>query len=80
MQNKQDIIELDFKDGKIRVQRHLVSNQAIYRITFSDNRLALVITRALTENAIRWWTSIPEGRQKEADETGPLIEAYYRKQ
>ena len=63
MESGEDIFELNFKDGMIRVQRHLVSNQIIYRIVFSDKRNSLIITIALTENAAHWWTSIPEGRQ-----------------
>ena len=51
MESSEDIFELNFKDGMIRVQRHLVPNQIIYRIGFSDKRNPLVITRALTENA-----------------------------
>lgn len=80
MENSGDIFELNFKDGRIRIQRHLVANQTIYRIVFSDKRNPLVITRALTENATRWWTSIPEGRQREAEKIGPLIEAYFKAQ
>ena len=38
MENSQDIFELDFKEGKIRVQRHFVASQSIYRIVFSDKR------------------------------------------
>ena len=76
MENNPDIFDLDFKDGKIRVQRYFVAGQTIYRIVFSDKRATLVVTRALNENAAHWWTSIPEGRQKEADEIGPLIAEY----
>ena len=76
MENSQDIFELDFIEGKIRVQCHLVANQTIYRVIFSDKRNPLVITMALTDNAAHWWTFIPEGRQKEADEIGPLIFEY----
>jgi len=76
MESSEDIFELNFKDGTIRVQRHLLSNQVIYRIVFPDKRNPLVIIRALTDNAAHWWTSIPEGRQREAEEIGPLIEKY----
>ncbi len=76
MENNANIFELNFKGEKISVQRHLLSNQTIYRILFSDKRTPLVITRALNENAARWWTSIPEGRQREANEIGPLIAEY----
>jgi len=76
MESSEDIFELNFKDGMIRVQRHLVSNQIIYRIVFSDKRNPLVITRPLTQNTAHRWTSIPEGKQREAEEIGPLIEKY----
>ena len=36
MENSQDIFELGFKEGKIRVQRHFVASQTIFRIVFSD--------------------------------------------
>lgn len=74
MENSEDIFDLTYKEGTIRVQRHLVSNQIIYRIVFSDTRNPLVITRALTDNATHWSTSIPEGRQREAKVIGPFIE------
>ena len=79
MENSQDIFELNFNDGKIRVQRHLVANQTIYRVIFSDKRTPLVLTRALTENVARFWTSIPEGRQWEAEEIGPIIAEHIKK-
>ncbi len=78
MKNNEDIFDLDFKNEKISVERHFVANQTIYRILFSDKTAPLVITRALNENAARWWTSIPEGRQKEANEIGPLIADYIK--
>jgi hypothetical protein len=77
MEISEDIFEFNFKDGMIRVQRHLVSNQTVYRIVFSDKRNPLVITRALSDNAALWWTSIAEGRQREAKEIGALIEQYF---
>jgi hypothetical protein len=80
MEISEDIFDLTFKEGTIRVQRHLVSNQTIYRIVFSDKRNQLVITRALTDNAAYWWTSIPEGRQRESEEIGALIQQYFETQ
>ena len=78
MENSQDIFELSFKQGRIRIQRYFVSSQTIYHVVFSDKRSPLVVTRALTDNAARWWTSIPEGRQREAEEIGPLIADYIK--
>lgn len=78
MENQAEIFELDFKDGKIKVQRHSISGQVIYRVLFSDKRNPLVLTRASNDNALRFWTSIPEGRQKEAEEIRPLIAEYIK--
>ena len=76
MQNKHLVFEVNYKDGKINIQRHLIANQTVYRILFSDKRTPLIITEALTNKDKHWWTSVPEGRQNEANEIGPLIAEY----
>ena len=78
MERSENNFELDFRDGKIKVQRHSIGTQVIFRIIFSDKRTALVITRASHSNAYNFWTSVPEGRQKEAEEVGPLISEYFK--
>ena len=78
MENILDKFELDFNTGKIGVNRHSVGAQTIFRIVFSDKRPPLVITRASHSNAYIFWTSIPEGRQKEAEEVGILISEYLK--
>jgi len=70
--------ELNFKDGTIRVQRHSIGAQVIFRVTFSNKTTPLVVARALHANAYRFWTSIPEGRQQEAEEVGALISEYFK--
>jgi hypothetical protein len=71
--------ELEYEGKKIRVQRHNVANTFVYHIVFEDKRPPLVITRASNANAVRWWTSIPEGRLPEAEQIGPLIAEYIQK-
>ncbi len=78
MEKASDNFELDFEKGKIQVHRLLVGTQAIFRILFSDKRPALVVNRATHANAYKFWTSIPEGRQKEAEEVGALISEYFK--
>jgi hypothetical protein len=79
MEKVSDYFELDFEEGKIQVHRLLVGTQTIFRILFSDKRPPLVVTRATHANAYKFWTSIPEGRQTEAEEVGVLISEYYYK-
>jgi hypothetical protein len=69
--------EISYREEKIKVQRHSLGSQTIFRIIFANNS-PLVITRATHENAYRFWTSIPEGRQREAEEIGKLIEEFYK--
>ncbi len=79
MDDKANFFELDFKGGKIRVQRHtLAGTQTVYQVVFSDGRKPLVLTRATHANALHFWTSLPEGRQEEAQQIGPLIEEHYK--
>jgi len=70
--------EIIFGEEKLKVQRHSVGSQTIFRIIFSNSKAPLVITRASGANGHRFWTSIPEGRQKEAEAIGPFIEQYYK--
>jgi hypothetical protein len=78
MDQSQNSFVLNFKDGKIQVQRHSIGAQVIFRVIFSDQRPPLVVTRAVHANAYRFWTSIPEGRQDEAEEVGTLISDYFK--
>ncbi len=78
MEKNQDKFELDFADGRIKVARHSIGSNVVFSVIFSDNRKPLVLTRAIHANAYRFWTSIPEGRQEEADEVGPIISEYFK--
>lgn len=64
--------ELEADDVKIIVTEHTVRDQQVYRLVFSDNRLPLVITRASTWQG-KMWTSVPQGRQNEADKFGIIL-------
>jgi len=77
MNQDESSFELDYKGGKIRVQRHQVERQTIFRVVFSDKRPPLVLTRATGTEIGRHWTSIPEGRFNEAQEIGSLIQEYF---
>lgn len=78
MDKSQDKFELDYNKGKIHVTRHSAGVQVFFRIVFSDRRPTLVVTRAEHSNAHKFWTSIPEGRLKEAEDVGTLISEYFK--
>jgi hypothetical protein len=76
--NAPDHFELEYQKTKIKVHRHDLSGQVLYRVEFSDRRKPLVLHRAQGSDVGVFWTSIPEGRQKEAQEIGTLIENYLK--
>jgi hypothetical protein len=47
-----------------------------FRVTFTSSREPIIVARAEGEQRPFFWTSIPEGRQKEAEGVGKLIEEY----
>lgn len=75
-----DTFTITFQSAVLHVQEHFLAGATIFHIRFPDQRRPLVITRATDDARKHWWTSIPEGRQKEAQEIGPLIEAHIKSQ
>lgn len=71
--------EIQIEGLKIVVVEHTVNQQQIFRLSFSDGRPPLVIS-----NAVTWggniWTSIPQGRQKEAELFGAEIVKHLKNQ
>ncbi|QIH33444.1 hypothetical protein [Sphingobacterium sp. DR205] len=67
--------ELEVDGVKIIVTEHTVQDQQVYRLIFDDKRSPLVITRAVTWHG-DLWTSLPQGRQEEAEKFGKLVSEY----
>ncbi len=78
----------DTGDNKFRLESHGVTLDVerlnlpgfvSFRIVFSSKRKPIVIARARDANAAKFWTTIPEGqnREKEAQGVGQLIEEYF---
>ncbi|PUV24376.1 hypothetical protein [Sphingobacterium athyrii] len=64
--------EIEIEGLKIAIVEHTLKDQQVYRLVFDDNRSPLVITSAKTWNG-EVWTSIPQGRQSEAELFGKEI-------
>ncbi len=62
----------------LTVQEHFVAGASVFHVRFPGNRPPLILTRVGTDAKIHWSTSIPGGRQLEAGEIGPLIEAFIK--
>ncbi len=73
------------KDQQFSFQSHNVTlncerlslpGYVAFKVEFSSSREPIVVARAKGMDKPFFWTSIPEGRQKEAEGIGKLIEEY----
>ena len=69
---------LNFDGIALSVYEHMIGTTQVFHVIFSDNRTPLSITRALTRIG-KTWVSLPQGRQKEAEEIGGLIVQHFKK-
>lgn len=71
--------ELQLNSVTMKVYELDIPKFTAYRIVFSSPRPQLIVARAKNADKQSFWTSIPEGRQKEAEVLGNLIEDYLSK-
>lgn len=64
--------------GTVSVSEHSVGDARVFHLEFPDNRKPLNIMVSETRKGDKFWTSIPEGRQEEAEQYGKLIANYIR--
>jgi hypothetical protein len=69
---------IEYEGMPLNVSEHDVHDTRVFHITFSDKRKPLVITVADAPDNKKWWTSVPQGRQTEAEQVGKLIANYIR--
>jgi hypothetical protein len=74
--DQKDHFEIQYKGVTLKVEQLKLSGYVAFRVEFSSSRQPLVVARATNANAVKFWTSIPEGRQKEAEGVAALIEEY----
>jgi hypothetical protein len=73
-----DTFEININGLIMNVTSHLISGDEIFHIVFSDGRPPLVVHEAFGGN-MPFWTSIPQGRQKEAAFFGAQIAEHFKK-
>lgn len=74
-----DQFEIELNGVKIQFQRLELPGYIAYRASFSSKRRPIVVARATDIDNNRFWTSVPQGRQPEAEAIGKLIEAHLKK-
>ena len=78
MRGLEPLFELNYGNQDLTISEHEISGKRIFRINFGPSIKPLVITVGLNSRNQKFWTSIPQGRQKEASEIGKLIAEYIR--
>jgi hypothetical protein len=69
---------LEHDGTTIAVSEHSIAGNRVFRLVFSDGRKPLSIIIAERPNQEKFWTSMPEGRQAEAEQFGKLIANFIR--
>ena len=74
-----DRFNINYKVQMVNVQVVDINGQRIYRIQLPSSA-PLLMTRAKNADGVYFWTSVPEGKQKLAEEIGSLIEPLLKSQ
>ena len=70
--------EVEMEGRQISIAEHQVGPKRIFHIDFKGWKKPLVITVGLGLRDQKFWTSIPQGRQAEAEQIGKLIAEHIR--
>lgn len=73
MQKAEKPFEFTYYGQRIQVHPKQVNRDWVYALYFEDRRTPLVIAQAKADDGTKFWTSLPEGRQAEAEELGAYV-------
>ncbi len=70
--------EIQHQGKTLKVTEAEIRNRRIFHLQYDDGQKPLTITVARDNKDVKFWTSIPEGRQEEAEKVGKLIADHIR--
>ena len=70
--------EVQLGSQMLRVSEHELAGKRVFHVDFGTGEKPLVITVGINARDEKFWTSIPQGRQKEATQIGKLIAEHIR--
>ena len=66
-------------DGQtVQVSVHIIKSAKVFHLVYPSLKEHLNLTIANADDGGKFWTSLPEGRQEEAEVAGSVIAAYLR--
>lgn len=76
--NDPKAFDIELNGMVAHVTGHTIKSARVFHIVYSNNNPALNITIAENSDGVKFWTSVPEGRQEEAEFAGKAVAAYIR--
>ena len=70
--------EVEFLGKTARIAEHELAGKRVFQVDFGKGERPLVISTGIGVSGDKFWTSIPQGRQKEATDIGKLIAEHIR--
>lgn len=71
------VFEVEYEGKAVRVSEHYIGEQRVFHVGLPLRGKALILTVADGPKG-KFWTSVPQGRQAEAEKVGPLIAWYFK--
>jgi hypothetical protein len=68
--------KLECNEIHFKIEILLIAQSILCGVKFDSSRAPLFVTKARDINGKEFWTSIPQGRQSEAESISKLIEGY----
>lgn len=76
--NDPKVFNVEIKGQVVQVSDHKIKSARVFHIVYPNSKSPLNITIAEDSDGVKFWTSLPEGRQEEAELAGKIIAAYLR--
>lgn len=73
-----ELFEVELNGQMVLVSDHTIRSARVFHIVYPGTTPPLNITIAENADGVKFWTSVPEGRQEEAELAGKVIAAYIR--
>ena len=68
---------IDYNGLMLTITEHYIEGSRVSHVKFANHLKPLNLVVVESTKGTKYWTSVPPGRQAEADEIGPLIGWYY---
>ena len=76
--NDPKTFKVELKGQLVQVSSHTIKSARVYHVIYPGSKSTLNITIAEDTDGVKFWTSLPEGRQEEAEFAGKVIAMYIR--